>query len=312
MPSRAISTVEARAPCLAGWQMALAGWLTALACHSVFAQGTLSAQSQEPRAFGYFVGDVLQRRVQLSVPAGLVLDVNSLPRTRRPGQALELRRVQWQGGPELLLEYQVFMAPTEVRTLEAPPLKLRFTGGSGVGGGEQFLRVEAWPVTVAPLVPADVSPRTGLGELRPDAAPPLLETAPTQQRLWAYGALLALACAYLVNVYVGLPWLGRRQRPFAQAFRELQAMPPAASAQQLRAAYERLHTALNASAGEVLFVSGLNRYLAAQPNYAPLRDELAAFFARSSASFFAGQDVGGDGPALLKLSQALRNAERGS
>ena len=51
---------------------------------------------------------------------------------------------------------------------------------------DQEVRVEAWPVTVSPLVPEDVSPRRGLGELQPDAGPPLIDIWPVRWRLIAY------------------------------------------------------------------------------------------------------------------------------
>lgn len=261
----------------------------------------------EPRAFGYSVGDVLQRRVRLDLPAGLVPDLSSLPQARRPGQAIELRAVRLQGR-DLLLDYQVFRAPTEVRTLEIPPMRLRLAGTAG----EQFLRIDAWPVTVAPLVPLDVSPREGLGELRPDRAPPAIDLRPRQWRLAAAAALLALAAAYLLQVYVGLPWWGRRQRPFAVAWRGLRQLPDAASAQQQRAAMRMLHQALNRSAGEVLFEADLPGFVAAQPRYAPLHEGLADFFRRSHALFFGGDETAGDLRWLRELTRACRDAERGS
>ncbi len=261
----------------------------------------------EPRAFGYSVGDVLQRRVLLQLPPGWELDLSSLPQTRRPGQALELRAARLEGR-ELRLDYQVFLAPTEVRTLEIPPLKLRLVGPAG----EQFLRLDAWPVTVAPLVPLDVSPRTGLGELRPDAPPPSISTEARRLRLALYAATLALVAAYLVHVYVGLPWWGRRQRPFAQAWRSLRRLPAAPSAQQQREALRLLHQALNTSAGEVVFESGLADFIAAHPRFAPLHEGLAGFFRRSHDEFFAGRGGQADLPSLRALCRACRDVERGS
>src|ERR1700754_3087450 len=81
---------------------------------------TLSASSDEPRAFGYRVGDVVSRRIALRVPDGLTLDTDSLPRAGARGKALELQRVvlhkSLAGAPEALqLDYQVFLAPREVR-----------------------------------------------------------------------------------------------------------------------------------------------------------------------------------------------------
>jgi mxaA protein len=283
--------------------------LMALATGTAGGQAGPSATVVEPRAFGYTVGDVLQRRVRLTVPPGMALDLDSLPRTRVPGQALELRSAQWSGNDELVLEYQVFLSPPAVRTLEVPPMKLRFNGPAG----EHTLRIDAWPVTVAPLVPMEVSPRTGLGEMQPDAAPPLIDTTAPRDRLFAYAGLGGLALGYLGAFYFGLPWWGRRTRPFAQAWRELRHASSAPVADQRRAAFARLHLALNASAGEVLFESGLDRFMATHPSFAPLQKELVEFFHRSRDEFFAGHrsDIDHDLPWLRQLCRHCRDAERG-
>ena len=236
-----------------------------------------------PRAYGYTVGDVVQRRVQLKLPPGWQLDLDALPRTRRPGQALELRSARVDGGV-LLLDYQIFLAPTEVRTLEMPPVLLRFTGP---GDAEREVRVDAWPLTVAPLVPVEVSPREGLGAMQPDVPAAPIDTAPRQRRLLLLAALLGAVSLALAHLRWGLPWWGRRRRPFAQAWRRLRGWPEQAQGDQARAAMKLLHAALNQSAGQVLFAAGLPGFVARQPRFAPLQPALAEFFARSQAEFFA-------------------------
>ena len=275
-----------------------------------------SAAANEPRAFGYRVGDVVLRRVAVHVPAGFTLDERSLPQVGQRGTALELRRVEWRGRGlqrELQLDYQVFVSPREVRTLEMPAFTLRLEGAPRA----QMLRIDAWPVVVAPLVPADAPVRNGLGELRPDAPPPLIDTTPLRTRLGLIAAALALLGAYLAVVYLGPPWRASRHRPFAVAWRGLGVLPLAPSATERRAAYVRLHDALNRAAGAVLFEPGLDRWFAAQPRYAPLRAELVEFFARSRAEFFsmrAGSGAGGRAERdwLVAFCRRCRDVERGS
>jgi len=275
---------------------------------------TLSAHSDAPRAFGYTVGDVVSRRIALQVPAGLRLDADSLPQVGGRGRAIELRRVELRrslaGVPEeLRLDYQVFLAPRELRVLELPVIELRFDGSPR----PQTVRIDAWPVTVAPLTPADASPREGLGEMRPDRDPPPLDTSALRTRLLAEGVIAVLLLAYLAHVYLGLPWLARRRRPFGRAWNVLRALPAAPDAAQRRAAFERLHAALNASAGEVLFEPGVDRFIAQRPGFAPLRDELLRFFAQSRAEFFAGAPTGVvDMHWLRTFCRRCRDAERGA
>ncbi len=276
----------------------------------------LSAQSEEPRAYGYQVGDVMTRRITVSSPSGLRLDEASLPIVGRLGQAFELRQVSWQtlraGQHQLVLVYQVFLAPQAVRTLELPPVILRFVGTPRA----QDLRIEAWPVTVAPLVPVDVSPRRGLGALQPDAEAPLINTAPARQRLLACGALVTVLLAYLAQVYLGLPWLARHRRPFETAWRALHAPAKGNPAEQCRAALQALHDALNRSAGAALFEPGITAYLAEQPRFAGLRDELQQFFVLSRREFFGAAGETADPRAtrqwLLAFCRRCRDAERGA
>ena len=272
-----------------------------------------SARSDEPRAYGYQIGDLVTRRIALHVPSGLTLDPQSLPRAGQRGRALELQRVVLRnslaGVPESLqLDYQVFLAPREARVLEMPPIELRFDGH----GAPQTLRIDAWPVTVAPLVPVEAPNREGLGELRPDREPPLVDTQAARWRLAIEAGAIVLLLAYLAQVYLVLPWAAQRRRPFGRAWKRLQALPAQPDAAQRRAAFEAVHAALNEAAGEVVFEAGVDRFVARMPRYAPLRAELQRFYADSRAEFFAGA---GDAAGLARLRALCRQArdlERGA
>ncbi|MFM9916467.1 MAG: hypothetical protein ACKVOX_11715 [Rhizobacter sp.] len=278
----------------------------------------------EPRAYGHTIGDLVQRQVVIHVPTGYTLNEETLPTAGRRGGSIELRRLTRELGRDgsgsrltLTLDYQVFVAPREVRTLELPPFVLGFQGAPR----PQDLRVEAWPLTVSPLVPVDVSPRRGLGELQPDAPPPLIDTRAGEWRLAAYGLIAALLLAYLALVYIGLPWFWRRQRPFTSAWRALKAMPElagpeSASSERRRLAFQQLHDALNQTAGEVVFEQTIDRFIAAHPRFAGLRGDLAVFFQRSRTEFFGGaaamSDSASAGAWLTEFCRKCRDAERGA
>jgi mxaA protein len=276
----------------------------------------LDASTVEPRAFGYQVGDVVSRAVHVHVPNGLRLEEASLPQPGARGKAIELRSVARRsraepGGQriELTLEYQLFLAPPQTRTLELPTFTLRFQGEPRA----QDIRVDAWPVTVAPLVPVEVSPRRGLGEMQPDAAAPLIDTSGARKRLLVYAGGLLLLLGYLGHVYVGLPWWSRTRRPFTQTWRALRRMSPASPEPQWRKAFQRLHEALNATAGEVVFEPGIERFIRAQPRFQPLRDDLATFFAHSRRVFFAqAAPTDPERRWLIEFCRRCRDAERGA
>jgi len=280
------------------------------------AQAVLQATANEPRAFGYQVGDVVQRHVTVHAPDGWRLDAESVPRPGARGQPLELRHVEARSAAEaggrrheFTFDYQIFLAPAAVRTLEMPSLRLRFESDARA----EDVRVEAWPVTVAPLVPVEVSPRRGLGDLQPDRPPPLIATMPMRQRLLACAVIAALLLLYLATVYLGPPWLARRRRPFGLAWRQLKRLPPDPADAPWRAACQQLHEALNRSAGEVVFEPGLDRFIATQPRFQPLRDELARFLQLSRREFFAGgKREPSDARWLVELCRHCRDIERGA
>lgn len=269
----------------------------------------------EPRAFGYQVGDLVERRVVVQADGGWSLDPASLPQPGGRGRAIELRRVEHRvegggGGTrhELRLQYQVFLSPAAVRTLETPTFTLRFRGA----GRTEEARVEGWPVTVAPLLPVDVSPRRGLGDWQPDAPLPHVDTAPFERRLALGAVVAALLAAALAVAYLGPPWRAWRAQPFGRAWRQLRRLGPAPAPADWLAACRTLHEALNRSAGEVLFERGVPAFVAARPAFAGLQDELLRFLQLSRASFFGGAaPAAGDAAWLVGLARRCRDAERG-
>jgi mxaA protein len=286
----------------------------ALWAAAVHAQG-VRVEADEPRAFGYRIGDTVERRVTVHAGAGWQLDTDSLPKPGARGGALELRRVAttahaegdgWRH--ELHLQYQVFVSPPAVRTFEIAPFRLRFDSAQR----SEDVRVEAWPVTVAPLAPLEASPRRGLGELRPDHPPPLIDDRALRLRLQVCAAVAGALLIALSVIQLGTRWRAARNRPFGRAWRQLRRLSGDTSGAAWRSACKTVHDALNRSAGEVVFESGLERFVAARPAFAALRDDLARFLHVSRDEFFAGSErAGGDVAWLTALCRRCHDAERG-
>lgn len=272
----------------------------------------LQGRTVEPRAFGVRTGDVVERQVIVDIPGRLTLVEDSLPTVGPQGPVLELRSIgrtqqATSSGTRLSLrlKYQVFAAPVAVRSYELPKLLLRF---DGVPRGDE-LRIEPWPLVVAALATEAASPREGLGELRPDIAPPLRSTAVERAVLGACVAAAVLLGAYLALVYLGLPWWGRR-RPFTQAFKAVKAHAAADEREACRA----LHAAFNQAAGRTLFAEGIDAFVAQAPRFAALKGDILTFFQRSQATFF-GEPAAASAIQpewLLAFARACRDAERGS
>ena len=296
----------------------LLGCVASAACAAIL-PGQVDATLSEPRAFGYQLGDMVSRTVTVDAADGLVLDESSVPQAGARGNALELRSVVRRSNAEpggrrheLTLAYQVFLSPPQPRTLEMPGFTLRFKGQPRA----QEVRVEAWPVTVSPLVPVEVSPRRGLGELQPDAAPLLIDTRFARWRLIVYGLVALVLLGYLAHVYIGLPWWTRAHRPFTLAWRSLRGLTPVSPEPQWREAFQHLHGALNRTMGEVVFEEGVDRFVRAKPNFAHLRDDLVRFFRQSRLEFFGKDEQqvqgGADRSWLIGFCRRCRDAERGA
>ncbi|MEK8029768.1 hypothetical protein AACH06_02950 [Ideonella sp. DXS29W] len=296
-------------------------------CGAAMAPGGPLIQVSEPRAFGYTVGDVVQRRITIELPADLDLDEASWPDSRQRGRAIELRGLSRHPSPWLsprrqawTLEYQVLGSAVDVRTLELPPITLRFI--SRTGGAGTTSRIDAWPVTVSPLTQPDARQREGLGEWRPDQAPPRVDTTAVHQRLSAYAVLALLPLAYLAAVYLWWPWWSARRRPFGAAWRALGRPSAAVSPDQRVRAFRTLHQAINQTAGRVVFEADVARFVAEHPQFGALRSDLAAFFQHSREQFFAIRDEREPGPGaadasdslglVWRLCRACRDAERGA
>lgn len=287
-----------------------------------FAQPALpELRAEEPRAFGWRLGDIVERRIELRLPAGWRLLPDSLPLARLDGRAVELQQVRREDsadGVVLRLRWQVMRSPAEPQVLEIAPLTLRVQGPTRV----EALRVEAWPLMVSPLLPAEAPTRRGLGPWRPDRLP---ATEQDRLRPWrvgaeaafSLGALLALAYAHW-----GAFWRRDRGRPLADAWRVVQrtlaatsnatdhaaAEPPAVA---LADALRTLHHALNQYAGRVLQPAGIAAFCTDHPTFVPLADALQRLFALSNRVFYEGADAPpGSAAELRTLARRLRDAER--
>jgi mxaA protein len=301
-----------------GWRAGLSALIVAIGpSHGAAAAAAPElprVAAEEPRAFGYRVGDTVSRQVVVQVPAGWRLDERSLPRRGRAGPALEVRQIglstQADGSGvrhTLSLQYQIFAAPTAVRVYDIPSFRLRLNGP----GRDEDLLVEAWPLTVAPLTPVAAPQRRGLGELQADRPPPRVDTAPLQSRLSAWGLIAVLLLSVLAADRLGERWLFAHRRPFAQVWRQLRHLPESPPTPVWRAACRQVHQALNRSAGEAVFETTLQRFVDSQPRYHALRDDIAWFLGRSRREFFAGSaPEPDDAQTLRRLVRRLRDAER--
>ena len=106
--------------------------------------------------------------------------------------------------------------------------------------------------------------------------------------------------------------------PFAKAYRNIKKQdntPAGLTTEGLGQAVTSMHTALNASAGNSLFMNNLDEFLAKKPAFKAIQSEISQFFALSRQVFFepnAKHDVGAEPIAWLKqFCRRCRDCERG-
>ena len=216
---------------------------------------------EQPRAFGYTVGDVLQQRIALGT-AAVPFALAELPRIGRIGASLWRRRSEEQvdrrGQHWLTIEYQLINTPQSLSVWYLPLLKLRAKNGSAV------LTVDNAPFSIGPTTPPQPYDIAALPALQPDQPPAPVSLAQAERRI-------RLALRTLIGVLliwaglVGWRYLRRgRHLPFARAVQDLQARSTIAGADPLAARRRLLH-AFNDTAREVVRPATLDRVLARAP-----------------------------------------------
>ncbi|WP_139826202.1 hypothetical protein [Derxia lacustris] len=280
--------------------------LLAASAQTAQAADAIEWRASEPRSYGYQLGDLIVRDIELQLPPGLALAADALPGPAHVNRYFDLLRIERStpapGHERLRLTWQVTGVRDALAFVDLPGLDLRLAGP----GGEQTLAIDGRRVAVAPVAPADAEP-----ELIDDRPPRRIDAGPARrQTLTALAALATLALGWLARRHL-LPRLLPARRPFALAWRALRRQRGTDAS--LAAACATLHGALNASAGRVLLAEDLPDFLRQRPAFAPAQAELLRFFADSRRLLFGGQppaDAAAARAALLRLGRQLRDLER--
>ena len=269
----------------------------------------------EPRTFGHFIGDTLERRVEVITSGGTELFTAALPRPGPLTYWLDLVSIQHSAREDsgrriydIVLKYQIFYSALEAKRLDIPAFPLKFknpdsatpeaeapdgAGASSESGGSTA-SVPALGLVISPLreivveslmpdKPVEIS-----DILRPDATAREISTAPKARLLAASGALLALSGVLLLWHYAVWPFARRAQRPFTQAERQIRKRQ---SARAGEAPYGDLllilHRACDQSAGRRVFAADVPEFIETHARFASLSPKLTSFFESSQLYFFS-------------------------
>jgi mxaA protein len=251
----------------------------------------------QPRPFGYVVGDLVTQRVLLTTPLEN-FEPTALPAVQRVNLWFERRPARIEVGSDkrrwLVVDYQLMNAPQAVATVQLPAWEIEDTHGAQ-------LRIPAAAISIAPLISSAASTGT---ELRPDREVPIVDPAPSRAGvvLWsiAFGICLAAWLAWIQ----WRNWRDSHNQPFARALRQLRHMD-----EMTPEAWQAVHRAFDRTAGHVLRLETLSTLFERAPHLQPQRAEIERFFAQSNERFF------GDGPesnllSVRALCRELRRIER--
>lgn len=228
---------------------------------------------EQPRPFGYVVGDVVTQRVLLAT-ARQEFEPTSLPPAQRVNVWFERRasRIEVTSDKRrwLVVDYQLINAPPKLTTAQLPAWTIE-DKAHGVR-----LAVPAASISVSPLISEASS-----AEIRPDREVSTIDPAPARMGIIAWAIALAITLIAWLAWAQWRNWQDSRNRPFARALRELRRTDEMAPE-----AWQALHRAFDQTAGRVLQIETLPTLFDRAPHLQPRRAEIERFFAQSNQRFF--------------------------
>ena len=263
-----------------------------------------NAAVEQPRSFGYVVGDLLTQRVLLELNGG-AFEPAALPRPERVSAWLERRAPRVESTSDgrrwLAVEYQVVNAPQALTLIHVPAWELRAKSGSEV------LRIGDWPVSVSPLTP--LTPRSAfakgdLEDLRPDRPAPSIAAEPIRRAIVIWSSASILTLAIWLGWWLWRNWRASGTQPFASALREIRR-----AGEDAPEAWQALHRAFDRTAGRVTQMATLPNLFQRAPHLAPMRPKIEQFFQQSGERFF-GTGPPQDGLSVRALCAELRRIEK--
>jgi mxaA protein len=267
------------------------------------ALATQPAVVEQPRSFGYVIGDVATQRVLLE-EQGRAFTPDPLPAAGPLGNWVERRAARIEqdthGRRWLAVDYQIMNSPQAVKLIALPAWKLKGRGGE--------LAIPEWPISVATLTPDQPFGRVGLGALRPDRPAPVIDVVPMRRWMnrWISGALAVILL--WAGWWGWRNWQANARQPFAKALREIRAVDEGSSQ-----AWLALHRAFDATAGRVVQLETLPFMFERAPRLEPQRSVIERFFAQSSARYFdTGKAASAAAPlvSVRALCAELRRIEK--
>lgn len=267
----------------------------------------------EPRNFGYFIGDTLERNVEVITSGSTELFTAALPRPGALTYWLDLIAIDYTERVEngrriydIKLKYQIFYSALDAARLSIPSFPLKFKHPSSVAAdasapsdadeaaSKSSASVPAFTLVVSPLrdiVLDDLMPektRELSDTLRPDVAAHEIGVVSKERVLALSAAALAASGILMLWHYAIWPFGKRGGRPFTLADRQIRDLLAYGRGDpSYRDALLILHRAFDEAAGHRLFAEDASLFTKQHPRFAGLAPRLKSFFESSRLYFFA-------------------------
>jgi mxaA protein len=287
--------------------------------------GFVTIQTQNPdHKVGYTVGDILTRKVIVTIKKPYVLVDESLPivgyERRYKGQlvGIDLSAITHTKKEsndsvthEISLSYQVFTNNLVPKHGALPQEYLRLFNVDAKGKDIVKARIPSWDFAISPLsIFGSIKIEEDMSGFR---GPLLLNPTPEKNRLKILLGVLGASLLGLLYMLGKHAWLPRMGGPFAKSYRAIRKQEN--TPQGIQNAVSSMHTALNETAGNSLFTGNLEQFFAKKPAFKAIQKEFEQFFGLSRQVFFepnAQHQAGHDPIAwLAQFSRRCRDCERG-
>lgn len=288
--------------------------LALVATFPAFAQIAVTIRSARP--FGYFVGDLIHARIDVSGPDNAALPRAALPKPGPLTGSLVLRDVSLHETVEngarlwrLELTYQNFYVALDAREIEIPGFDLSISTAAGM----ETVKIPAWSVGVSPL--REITPQKreeATDYMRPDGSSAFVDEATPRNLTIGAGVAALMAFALVARDRAWPPFQRRRARIFSALANELSNRLAGSDDREFDAAIQSVHRALDMANGPVLLSSDLPEFLHRRPEFRALRTDFERFFATSKQRFFGGEESSDEfsGEQLAQFVTALAKRER--
>lgn len=275
------------------------------------------------KSVGIQIGDLLNREIEIEVAKPYQISKNAFPVKGTNQDGIELHDIQVETKIsdekityKIKLTYQVFGYSDKPAVMQLPAERFAVTSNDQVGNNQVALSVDipAWRFWQASLVPIGI--KNAKDHVQPQYKPTLIDLRQHQIALITLLSLLIIGAIGLVYINADKHWLPWMNGAFAQAHRKIKKLSKNSTGEKKALLY--MHQAFNQVHGSNLFASDVDAFVLANPAYASMKTEVVHFFERSNAALFSEQQLSENHEnsttqinALIALSKALRNCERG-